>query len=514
MSNILSFVVEHWRFCLLHFLEFAIWGSWFVVLGNMLEARGFARKSIARIYGTIPIGTMLASLVIGALVDRYFNAEWVLGISHLVGAALLLAMTRVKSSVGFFWTALAYAIAFAPTLSLVNVMVFAHNLDIFDNTANEYFPWVRVFGTIGWIVAGMSHILILKKDAPVGSQPLWLAAGLSAVLGVYAFTLPATPPNLDAQLKAANAGEIYQAPEPESVLATMGELLGNTIEMIADQPVFFVVTLVAAMAMGLYFAFAALFLEKSGVPSRTVGPVMTLGQWIEIFFMLALPWFLGPDNRNMNMVLLIGIGAWALRFGLFAIGRPLPLVLFGIAIHGICFDFFFAAGMSHADAIAPASLKATAQSVYGFLVYGLGMYLGSEGAGWLNTFMTRQASERAPAAAPDTMDLHKVESVIPPADADDPYRPPAELHREDDGAVVTIAEHQTDWRKFWSIPCAIVSAAVVLFALSILWGTDDAVDAMPDVDVVGPPVDLDLNTSDLNASDSIESDSIEPEPAD
>ncbi len=121
---------------------------------------------------------------------------------------------------------------------------------------------------------------------------------------------------------------------------------------------------------------------------------MTIGQWIEIFFMLTLPWFLGEDNVYMTRVLMVGVCAWALRFGLFAIGKPLPLLLLGVAIHGICFDFFFAAGMINTAEIAPGHLTATAQQLYGFLVYGLGMYLGSEASGWLNQFFTKQETPR------------------------------------------------------------------------------------------------------------------------
>ena len=197
----------------------------------------------------------------------------------------------------------------------------------------------------------------------------------------------------------------------------------GSFEMLATYPVFFSVTFVAAMAMGLYFAFAALFLEKSGVRPNVVGPVMTLGQWIEIFFMLTLPWFLEPQNLGMKMVLFVGICAWALRFALFSIGRPLPLVLVGIGIHGICFDFFFAAGFINTDNIAPEGLTATAQTLYGFLVYGLGMYLGSEGSGWLNQYFSKTETG-------------------------------------EDGKEETV----TNWRLFWGIPCVLVAigAPIVL----------------------------------------------------
>ena len=194
ISSFVTFTASHWNFCLLHFLEFAIWGAWFVVLGNMLNARGFSRGEIGRIYSTMPIGSMIAPLIMAVLADKYFNTEVLLGVSHLVGGILLFVMARTQKAWPFFWFALAYAIVYSPTLNLANSIVFAHDADIFGGKAQEGFPWIRVFGTIGWIVAGMSHALILKKDEPVNERPMVLAGVLSLILGVYSFTLPATAP--------------------------------------------------------------------------------------------------------------------------------------------------------------------------------------------------------------------------------------------------------------------------------------------------------------------------------
>ena len=413
-----SFITTHWQFCLLHFLEFAIWGAWIVVLGNLLNARGFSRKEIGSIYACMPIGSMITPLILGPLADKLFNTEVLIGVLHLIGAVLLFLMAKADNARRFYWLTLLYALAFSPTLSLVNAIVFSHDDDLFSGLAGQGFPWIRVFGTMGWIVAGLSHTLILKKGQPINANPLLLASGLSLILGLYAFTLPATPPKV-AQAAEAIAGEPVVA-----TVADVGILQGSW-EMLTSHPIFFLVTFVGAMAMGLYFAFGALFLEKTGVPPRTVGPVMTIGQWIEIFFMLALPWFLGKNNVNMNWVLLVGICAWAIRFGVFAIGKPLPMVLFGVAIHGICFDFFFAAGFINADLIAPKSLTATAQTLYGFLVYGLGMYLGSELSGWLNQYFTKATT--AADGTPDTI---------------------------------------TNWRAFWAIPGICVAICAGLFFMS------------------------------------------------
>ncbi len=444
VKHFLEFVPRHWNFCLLHFLQFAVWGAWYVVLGNMLNARGFTRTEIGRIYATIPLGSIISPMIVGPIADKYINQEILIGGLHLSGAVFLFLMAKTAKPRPFFWIALVYAILFAPTLSLVNSIVFAHDADIFGGNAGEGFPWIRVFGTIGWIAAGLSHALILKKGEPMNERPLLLACAFSAVLGLYAFTLPVTKPAAvlatEAAEAAAAAGEVAPA-----AVEDVGVLEGAKT-MITTYPVFFGVSFATAMAMGLYFAFAALYLEQRGVSSNVVGPVMTIGQWIEIFFMLTLPWFLGKDNIYMNRVLLVGVAAWALRFGLFAIGRPLPLILLGVAIHGICFDFFFAAGMINTAAIAPAHLTATAQQVYGFLVYGLGMYLGSELSGWLNQYLTRK--------------------------------------RETDGGET---EAVTNWRGFWIVPCIIIAVCAALFAANASDATSAADAGSGDPEAVAEP---------------------------
>ncbi len=446
-KDFVGFATTHWRFCLLHFLEFAVWGAWFVVLGNMLNARGFSRSEIGRIYSTMPIGSMIAPLFMAVLADKYFNTEILIAVSHIVGGILLFMMARTNRAWPFFWMALFYAVLFSPTLSLVNSIVFAHDADIFGGKAEAGFPWIRVFGTLGWIAAGLSHTLILKKDEPVSARPMVLAGVLSLILGGFAFTLPATAPagaaaNGEVAAAAAEDGatevavadaDAAAAPAddaaPAEVAGAEQSIVSGSIEMLKNNPVFFGVTFVAAMAMGLYFAFAALFVEKSGISGRTVGPVMTIGQWIEIFFMLSLPWFLGTDNKNMNFVLMAGISAWAARFLFFAIGKPLALILLGVAIHGICFDFFFAAGFINANSIAPAGLTATAQQLYGFLVYGLGMFLGSIGAGWLNEAFTSHTTD------------------------------------EEGNDVAT-----TRWSLFWLVPAVIVGASAALFWFRVSQG--------------------------------------------
>ena len=372
-------------FCILHFLEFAIWGAWYVVLGNFLETRGFNRKEIGRVYGTMAIGAMISPMFLGLVADKYFATQVVIGGLHLIGAVLLFTMSKLKDPRPFYWATLAYALAYSPTLGLVNSIVFA-KCSAENANVEQYFPLIRVFGTIGWIMAGLSHRFLIKKDEPMNERPILLAATLSLILGLFAFALPHTPPG----------GSAF----------SFSEFFGQMFKLVGDVPIFLAVTLVIAMSMGTYFAFGALFVEKNaGVKPNDVGSVMAIGQFVEIGFMLALPWFL--SELGMSMVLTIGVTAWALRFGLFSIGKPLALILIGIGLHGICFDFFFAAGFIHIEQVASPEIRNSAQGLFAFLVYGLGLLLGTEAAGWLNQHCTKEATGdgSVPPKQPATEDL-------------------------------------------------------------------------------------------------------------
>lgn len=380
----------------LHFLEFAVWGAWFVVLGQYLDNLGFSRKMIGRIYATMPIGSVLAPMLVGTLADKYFDSRLILIVSHLVGAALLYWMAQITTPRKFYWVALAYALVYSPTLSLVNSVVFAH---VPDGTRD--FPMIRVLGTIGWIAAGLSLKLLLKPGEGVNNRPLLLAAGLSALLGLTCFTLPATPPKGTADLFPFMAA----------------------IELLREPSfaVFFGVSFIITIALSFYFGFTSLYLERGvGVRPENVGPLMTIGQWVEVGVFFTLSWFL--ETLGMKWVLAIGMASWGIRYLFFAAGKPFPLILIALALHGFCFDFFLGAGFIHVDKTAPKAIAASAQSLFGMLTYGLGMYLGTEASGWLNQWLTKKST------GPN-------------------------------GEEITV----TDWRTFWAIPAVGVAISLVLF---------------------------------------------------
>ena len=272
-------------------------------------------------------------MFVGSIADRFVNTEVVLGVSHLIGAAMLYWMAQIRQPKPFFWVALLYALAYAATLALVNSIVFAH----VDSAA---FPWIRVWGSIGWIAVGLSLKLFLKPGESVNNRPLLLAATLSAMLGVFCFFLPATKP-------------------PQSGGSVLPFL--DALELLKDPSfaAFFGVSFLISLALSVYFSFTALFLEQNNkVSPDNIGPVMTIGQWFEVLVMLALPWFL--DQFGMKWVLAVGALAWGLRYGLFALGKPLGLVILGIALHGICYNFFFTAGAMYVEGAAPKAISASA----------------------------------------------------------------------------------------------------------------------------------------------------------
>jgi nucleoside transporter len=381
----------------MNFLEFAIWGAWYVVLGQYLHALKFSGKQIGSIYATMSLGGIISPMLFGAVADRYVAGQWLLAGLHLAGAGLLWWMAQISTPRKFYWVTMLYALIYGPTISLSAAITFAH---IPDGTRD--FPTIRVLGTIGWIAANLFLKVLLRPGEPVNNRPILLAAALSAILGVFSFFLPNTPPNPEADaFPFVKALWLFEDP---------------------SFAVFFSISFLITLALAFYYSFTSLFLEQRvGVRPGNVGPLMTIGQWMEIVFMLALPWFLA--QFGMKAVLITGMAAWGLRYALFALGRPFPLILLGLALHGICYDFFFGAGFIYVDQAAPADVRNSAQALFGTLTYGLGMYLGTEASGRVNQFSTREVID------PDTQE--KVQ--------------------------------RTDWTRFWLIPCVGVLISLVLF---------------------------------------------------
>ncbi|MBC7884158.1 MAG: nucleoside permease [Saprospiraceae bacterium] len=345
------------------FLQFFIWGAWFVTLGTFLGSNMSASGSqIGQAFSTQSWGAIIAPFIIGLIADRFFNAEKILGILHLIGAGLMYLMSQSSDFGVFYPYVLGYMIAYMPTLALVNSVSFNQMKD----PAKE-FSYIRVFGTIGWIVAGLSISYLFKWDAPdmISSGMLkntfLLAGGASAMLGVLSFFLPATPPKVDKDQKI-----------------TVSDILGlDALKLLSDRNflVFFISSILICIPLAFYYANANPFLVNLGMENPT--GKMTIGQMSEVGFMLLLPIFF--KKYGFKNTILVGMLAWALRYVLFAFGDAGSLsfmLLLGIALHGICYDFFFVSGQIYTNAKAGSHIKSAAQGLITLATYGVGMLIG------------------------------------------------------------------------------------------------------------------------------------------
>lgn len=349
------------------FLEFFIWGGWFVTMGiflpSTLNASG-AESALA--YSTQSWGAIIAPFIIGLIADRYFNAERILGVLHLLGAILMYQMATADNFAVFYPYVLGYMIAYMPTLALVNSVSFNQ----MSNPATEFSP-IRVFGTIGWIIAGLSISYIFKWDSPdaVANGALrntFLMTGMaSLILGIFSFTLPKTPP------KGKQEG------------VTVSGILGlDALKLLKDRNflVFFVSSVLICIPLAFYYQHAAQFLGEISVENPA--GKMTIGQISEVLFMLLLPVFF--TRFGFKKTILVGMLAWTIRYFLFSIGDAgsgVYLLLMGIALHGICYDFFFVSGQIYTDSKAGDSVKSAAQGLITLATYGVGMLIGFAIAG-------------------------------------------------------------------------------------------------------------------------------------
>jgi len=343
------------------FLQFFIWGGWFVTLGtflgNNLNATG-AETGMA--FSTQSWGAIIAPFFIGLIADRYFNAEKILGVLHLIGAALMYFMSQATSFDTFYPLVFAYMVAYMPTLALVNSVSFFQMKD----PAKE-FSVIRVFGTIGWIIAGLL-ISYFQWDSTESisqgalSNTFTMVAIASLTLGIISFTLPKTPPT---QSEGA---------------VSVSDILGlDALKLLKDRNflMFFITSILICIPLAFYYQQANPFLVELGMENPT--GKMTLGQISEVLFMLLLPFFF--KKFGFKKTLLVGMLAWAIRYALFAYGNAGELtfmLIIGIALHGICYDFFFVSGQIYTDFKAGEKVKSAAQGLITLATYGVGMLVG------------------------------------------------------------------------------------------------------------------------------------------
>ena len=332
------------------FVEFFIWGAWFVTLGtfllNNLHANGSQTGSV---FSTQSWGAIIAPFIIGLIADRYFNAEKILGVLHLIGAALMYYMYSAGNITAiypesFFYYLLAYMILYMPTLALVNSISFNQMKD-----PEKEFSTIRVWGTIGWIVAGLliSYAFLWDSEASVKAglmkNTFLMASIASLVLGLFSFTLPKTPPKVAPGTKVK-----------------VSDILGlDALKLLKDKNflIFFIASILICIPLAFYYQNANPFLSNIGVANPT--GKMTIGQISEVLFLLMLPFFF--KKFGFKKTILVGMFAWALRYALFAYGNAGELsfmLIIGIALHGVCYDFFFVSGQIYTNAKAGVNIRA------------------------------------------------------------------------------------------------------------------------------------------------------------
>jgi len=385
------------RLSVMMFLEFFIWGAWFVTMGTYLTGPlGFSDGQNALAYATQSWGAILAPFVIGLIADKYVNAERLLGVIHLVGAVLMYLIARTSEFATFYPYLLLYMILYMPTLALVNAISFRQ----LDDPARR-FGLIRFWGTFGWVVAGLLISFGFDWDSQADQlrNTFTMAAVASLVLGVFSFTLPATPP------KKAGAG------------GGLREALGlDALALLKDRNflIFFAASILICIPLAFYYQHANQFLTEIRVANAA--GIQTIGQVSELGFMLLVPFFL--KRFGMKMTLLVGMLAWAARYVLFAYGDAGELVfmlIVGIALHGVCYDFFFVSGQVFTDSKAGPRYKSAAQGLITLATYGVGMLIGFWVAGQLTAALAIQGGH--------------------------------------------------DWRSIWIYPAGFAAAVAVLFAL-------------------------------------------------
>lgn len=361
------------RLSLMMFLEFFVWGAWYTSVAVFMSANGM--ENLTHWPFTVnPIAAIAAPFFVGLIADRYFATEKVLGTLHLLGALFMfLAPFAVGAPIVFILLLLAYNLCYMPTMSLANTLAF-HNM----TDQEQQFPYIRVSGTIGWIVAGLVVSFGLGAFVAQGLQPeqtalpLYLTAGTSLAFGLYSFTLPHTPPPA--------------AGEKVSIRSIVGvdalKQLGST-----SFYVFLASSLLISIPLAAYYNFTQVYLGVAGFSN--IAAVQTIGQASEVIFMLLMPFFF--VRLGVKWMLGAGMLAWVVRYGLFALGAPDAvtwMIIAGIALHGICYDFFFVTGQIYVDKKATPEIRGQGQGLIILLTYGVGMLIGAQLAGQVyNSFL-------------------------------------------------------------------------------------------------------------------------------
>ena len=349
-------IAMYFRLSVMMFLTFFIWGVWFVTLGTYLKSiHGITDVQVGIAFGTQSLGAIIAPFIIGLIADKFFAAQKILGILHLVGAALLYYITTVSDFSSIYPALLVYMILFMPTLALINTISFKQM-----SNAEKQFSFIRVWGTIGWIVAGTIIGFLAWEQNNLLVNTFKLASIASLLLGVYCFTLPDTPP--------AKTGST----------PTVRDILGlDALSLLKDKNFlfFFLASLLICIPLAFYYQETNIFLNELKIDKAAFK--MSWGQWSELGFLLLMPVFF--SRFGVKKMLLIGMAAWAVRYFCFGFGNAesgILLLYAGIVLHGVCYDFFFVTGQIYTNEKAGERIRSSAQGMITLATYGVGMLIG------------------------------------------------------------------------------------------------------------------------------------------
>lgn len=435
------------RLSIMMFLQFFIWGAWYVTAPNFLVSIGFGGPEFGWTYSVGPIAGMITPLFVGMIADRFLPAQIVMGVMHLLGATFMFLATGYMDGTAspetINWFFFGHMLSFYPTLALTNTIAMKNMTD-----SEKQFPLIRVFGTAGWIIAGLS-LSWLAFDSSINMFKM--AAGAAAALGVFSFMLPHTPP--------------VKSDKKVSV----GELLGfDAFALLKERSylIFMISSILICIPLAFYYQLTSRIVQMVGLP---VGQTMSYGQMSEVFFMLVMPLFFA--RLGVKWMLFFGMLCWVVRYALFAIGAPQEIswmIVIGIVIHGICYDFFFVTGQIYTDKVAPEKIKGQAQGLLVLLTLGLGMFIGAQVAGKIEAKYTPEIvavnSEKMQQNSTKISELTKSKEsaqgdALTSADAEIAALTKAngELAQENLKAM--------NWKMIWGIPAAMAAIVLVFFTL-------------------------------------------------
>lgn len=342
------------RLSLMMFLEYFIWGAWYVTLGTWLgQQLHFSGEQIGVVAGTTALGAAISPFLVGLMADELFANQRLLAALHGIGGLLLWFASAQTAFGPMYALLLVYSLCYMPTMALTNALAFRQMKD-----PKQDFGSIRVLGTAGWIVAGLLIGFLRVEPTAI---PIRVAGAASMLMGIYSLTLPHTPP-----LRSTHGFKLSNIFPPEAF----------TLFRDRNFSVFALASFLICIPLQFYYTFTNPFLNEIGM--QNAAGKMTMGQMSELLFMVTLPWFF--RRVGVKYTLMLGMFAWVVRYICFGAGNSgslVPLLYLGIVLHGICYDFFFVTGQVYVDQKAPLALRAVAQGLIYFITYGIGMFVGS-----------------------------------------------------------------------------------------------------------------------------------------